>query len=445
MTHAQVLIAEATARRSPPIAGEPADHPPFNVDDLRPTGLAARLAGRLLANPRPIFRLLRRAWPVAHLPFTDWYLITRADHVRAILADGTTFPVPFGSRMRTVNDGGPSFLLGLEDGEDYRDARLRLMACLTRADVGRVRDMARAAADECLAEHTRATAEGVRMDAVQDLILRVPALICRELYGLAPVDPVTLAHWSIAVSTYLFGDPGGNPAVERAALAAASRLRSLIAHSIVRARAGETGADTLVGRLLARQASDPSLTDAQITADLLGMIAGFVPTNIMAAGNGLDFLLSRPEALEAAQRAATARDDIGLARCFREAARFAPINAGPFRACPGGAVIENGGPLGRTGARIKRGGKLLVATQSAMFDPASVDRPEAFDPRRSPETSLMFGAGLHWCLGAHVAEAQIVATLAPLLRHRTLRRERGKAGRMQRLGPFPEHLWVTLA
>jgi cytochrome P450 len=77
-----------------------------------------------------------------------------------------------------------------------------------------------------------------------------------------------------------------------------------------------------------------------------------------------------------------------------------------------------------------------------MFDPRRVPKPKAFDPDRSSSDYMLFGFGLHWCIGARLAEAQITQTFKPLLQREGLRRESGKAGKLQRLGPFPEHLWV---
>ena len=85
---------------------------------------------------------------------------------------------------------------------------------------------------------------------------------------------------------------------------------------------------------------------------------------------------------------------------------------------------------------------MLVSTHSAMFDPRGVKQPGKFVPDRPSADNLTFGYGLHWCIGAPLAEAQIVQTLKPLLLRRNIRRARGKDGRLELDGPFPAHLWV---
>jgi cytochrome P450 len=55
---------------------------------------------------------------------------------------------------------------------------------------------------------------------------------------------------------------------------------------------------------------------------------------------------------------------------------------------------------------------------------------------------MLLGYGLHWCVGAHIAYAHITQTFKQLLVQKDLRPAEGKAGQLQLLGYFPQHLWV---
>jgi cytochrome P450 len=177
-----------------------------------------------------------------------------------------------------------------------------------------------------------------------------------------------------------------------------------------------------------------------IRAILSGMITGFVPTNTMAAGHMLEILLRRKDFMEEARSAALAGDDDLLKRVLFEAMRFKPLNPGPFRVCIKDYTIARGTKRAKT---IRAGMNVIAGTQSAMFDPRRVKHPRRFDPHRPQSDYMLFGQGLHWCLGAHLAEAQITQTFKALLVKDGLRRASGGAGRLQRLGPFPAHLAVT--
>jgi cytochrome P450 len=186
------------------------------------------------------------------------------------------------------------------------------------------------------------------------------------------------------------------------------------------------------------KSSDPTLTDAVIQAHVFGMVIGLVPTNLIAGGNMLDTLLRFPAFMERTRAAALAGDDDLLWRCLQEALRFQHVNPGTWRKCTDRAqTIAAGTAREKT---IPAGATLLVSVQSAMFDPRCIERPKKFNPDRRSEDYLVFGYGQHWCIGAYIAMAQITQTFKALLKKKHLRRAKGAAGRLQRIGAYPMHL-----
>ena len=68
------------------------------------------------------------------------------------------------------------------------------------------------------------------------------------------------------------------------------------------------------------------------------------------------------------------------------------------------------------GRRIAAGEKVVMFYSSANRDAEVFDHPERFDLSRSPNPHVGFGGGgRHFCLGAHVARAQLRAIFAELL------------------------------
>ncbi len=76
------------------------------------------------------------------------------------------------------------------------------------------------------------------------------------------------------------------------------------------------------------------------------------------------------------------------------------------------------------GYPIRKGEQLMVATCAAHFDPQYFPNPHTFDierfsaPRNEHKTRGVYapyGAGIHTCLGASVADAQIALTIATIL------------------------------
>jgi cytochrome P450 len=433
MMESELALAGSGAAAAPLVRAAGAED--FDARDLAPeSGWKSRLLGAVLDEPQWLFALLRLLWPIPYSRRLNWAAATRYDDVREVLAQDRVFAVPFGDKVMELN-GGPNFLLGMEDGAEYRRYEAQVMRAFRREDVAtRVAPLAARFAREIVARSFG------RLDAVEGLVTLVPTLICEAYFGVAVPDKREFGQWTIAMSTFLFGDPTDKPAYRRAALAAGARVRPLVDAAIAAAKEAPDGADTVTARLVAMQAEGAEgLSDAVIGAFLIGMITGFVPTNTMAAGHMLEMLLRRPEFMAAAREAALADDDERLKRCLFEAMRFKPLNPGPFRVCREDFTIAAGTPRAR---RIPAGTKLLAGTQSAMFDARRVAAPRRFDPDRPRHDYMLFGQGLHWCVGAFIAEAQITQTLKPLLRRPGLRRAAGEDGRLARLGPFPAHLFV---
>jgi cytochrome P450 len=66
------------------------------------------------------------------------------------------------------------------------------------------------------------------------------------------------------------------------------------------------------------------------------------------------------------------------------------------------------------GTPLPKGAHLHVCIGAANRDPARWENPDAFDIHRPYERSVAFGAGVHSCLGQHVARQEIVAALGAL-------------------------------
>ena len=405
----------------------------FDFKAVDPGGLKGAIGKWLFDDPQWWMGLLRRYWPVARLP-GGWAMVTRFDHVREALEKESVFQVPFGERMREMT-AGPDFVLGMQDGPDYQRQHAQILQAFRREDVeALVRPLSAKFAGDIVA------GSGGRLDAIEDLITRVPTLLCESYYGVPIADKRLFAQWTIAMSGYMFGPPGARPANAGTALAAANLIRPVIDGAISDAKAAAIRADTVLARFLAMQAQGAEgLTDEVIRGHLFGMITGFVPTNTIAAGNLLEMLLRRPDFMARARAAALDDDDELLRRCLFEAMRFKPINPGPFRVCREDYTLGKGTAAA---ANIRAGTRLIVSTQSAMFDERRVADPYEFNPQRAANDYLLFGHGIHWCIGAYIAGAQITQTFKPLLKQARLQRSSGDAGRMHRLSVFPVHLSV---
>lgn len=406
----------------------------FNIEDMEPRGPFWPILKRLLEQPQWWMGLLRRFWPIAHFPWLRFAMVTRFEHVREVLAKDQVFQVPFAPRMMELMPG-PLFVLAMQDGHDYRDQRRQIMETFRLEDIPQT-IVPRAAA---LAEQIVAGCGG-RIDAIEGLLTRVPTLLCREYYGVDFPDAKLFAEWLTAISAYMFSPPSDKPSPLLAmAREAADGVRGVMDQAIRDAKKAPAGSATIVARLVQMQRQGGGApSDELIRAELLGMLAGFVPTNTIASGNMLEMLLRRNDFKTCAEEAARDDDDGRLWRCLYETLRFRPINLGPFRKCVTDYTIAEGSSREK---RIPAGTMLLASTQSAMFDERDVVEPKKFDPDRRTHESMVFGYGLHWCIGTFLARAQITQTFKPLLK-RGIRRAHGRDGRLRTIALMPAHLTV---
>jgi cytochrome P450 len=52
---------------------------------------------------------------------------------------------------------------------------------------------------------------------------------------------------------------------------------------------------------------------------------------------------------------------------------------------------------------------------AANRDPARWQKPDRFDPGRTPQANISFGAGIHFCIGAPLARVELQASFGALL------------------------------
>lgn len=388
-----------------------------------------------------VFRVLRAVWPIP--AGFGWALATRYEDVSEVLQRHDAFAVPFDEEIGFLNDGespGTPFLLGIDDVAAHAAQARLVMQAFRRGDIdSRVAPAAFAAAAATIARQPG------QFDAIQALVTGVPLDVCRTYYGIAlPDDPRPFACASMDLSGHLFGPPPVNGAASRQVLAAGAYVRAVVDAAIEGGKLRTPALPgTVLSRLLDTNARHPDeLTLRQVRAILIGMVVGFVPTNTLAGGHILQVLLDHPDRLDRARAAALAGDDDLLWRCLFEALRFMPHNPGPFRICRREHVLAADTLRAK---RIKPGTKVLAATMSAMFDARQVRDPRRFDPARPASDYMLFGYGMHWCVGAAIAQAQLTQTFKALLAAGRPRRAAGADGRLRRRGGFPERLCITLA
>jgi deferrochelatase/peroxidase EfeB/cytochrome P450 len=433
----------------------------FDFSVLKKTGIVAMVLSWLIGQ-RWLYAILRKILPVAKIG--NLYIVTRYEDVAYIRKNDALFEAPYGREMKTLTRG-ENFVLGMENGREHQ----RQLGFILGRDGSWEGAFRRADIDDIILPEVQKTAKqllhhsGGEIDVIHDYLTRISVETCARYYGLEPIDPNAFAQWLMSLSALLFADYTGDETTRKLALIGSKRIGRLVAQAIDRARLSTTdpehfGADynswiqnTVIGRLVAMQ-NNPNIqeppSDAEISAMIIGLAVGFVPTGASAGGNILEVLFKNKNAMEMAKNAAQQGDDAALSAVLTEAMRFKPpIIPGLPR-----YVRSNIDPSKKIGAnsrvdKIPGGATILAASISAMFDKKSLGSDIGkFKPERklSKEDLQFGGAGnFHYCFGEQIFNNMIREAFKPLLKLDNLKRPPGKSGRIEKIGPFPQHLTLT--
>ncbi|MEU1405659.1 cytochrome P450 [Streptomyces sp. NPDC005728] len=175
------------------------------------------------------------------------------------------------------------------------------------------------------------------------------------------------------------------------------------------------------------------LTDDEIIGTLVSlMIAGHHST-VSALASLLMHVMGTP-----GLKKAVAADTKVLDRAIEETVRLnTPLHQ--FRR----VVTED---IRYSGLTIRSGSSVLVNYAAANRDPAHFEHPEAFDLERSSSMHLGFGHGVHYCVGAPLARAELrIATTAVIDRLPDISVEGEPVHRFHGQLSMLEHLPVTFA
>ncbi|WP_188192199.1 cytochrome P450 [Nonomuraea sp. SYSU D8015] len=345
--------------------------------------------------PPPAYARLRERTPVAPVITPDGrraWLATSYDAVAQALSDRRYGLAPPGAET-AAND------TLFQDGEAHARLRRLVSKAFGPRGVGALRPRVERLADD----HVAALAEGgPPADLVSGLAAPLSITVIGELLGVAIGDRERFRDLADAAGAadFFFG-------AEEDLAAAAEAWSRLTAYAgeLVAAKREAPGDDLLSALVTVRDAEDGRLSDAELVAMTTTIVAAGYQTASNAISTGAIRLLveGRLPAL-----ASSGGEEIGAV--VEEILRMQAGRTGePF---PRYAQEE----LELAGVRIGAGDMVLVRLEAAHRDPAHFADPDRFWPERRSSPSLVFGHGMHYCLGAPLARVELAAALGALAR-----------------------------
>jgi cytochrome P450 len=235
-------------------------------------------------------------------------------------------------------------------------------------------------------------------DLIEHFASAIPLEIIGNLLGVPHAERAPLRGWSLAILGAL------EPVVSAQAFELGNRsvgefvryLEGLIAQR--RAGPGDPARDVLT-RLIQGEEGGERLSAPELLHNCIFLLNAGHETTTNLIGNGLVALHDHP-----AQRDLLIAQPGLIETAVEEVLRYESSNQLGNRICT--QATEVGGVALAAGTRI------TLAIGAANRDPAQFDAPESFDITRSPNRHLAFGAGIHRCAGAKLAQMEGMVALA---------------------------------
>ncbi|MEX1219177.1 MAG: cytochrome P450 [Solirubrobacterales bacterium] len=164
----------------------------------------------------------------------------------------------------------------------------------------------------------------------------------------------------------------------------------------------ETPSDDLISNLIRTEEEGERLSNQELENLILNIMVGGVDTTQSQLAQAMRLLAADPEQWQALR----SDPDVMAPRAASEALRFEPIT--PFTARLLAEDVEY------RGVTFPAGTPVMVCSFTGNRDPGVFADPQSFDITADREKAriLTFGAGIHYCVGANIARAELEEALA---------------------------------
>lgn len=356
-----------------------------------------------------MFRDARRQAPIAMGPHGPELLTY--DLVRSVLRD-PRFCVPpgFGLAAQGITSGPlwervTANLLSLDGAEHHRLRRL-----VSKAFAPRGAARLRTTIVEVITQLVKPLTETGRCDMVADVARQYPIPIICALLGAPRDDWQLFSQWTDDVMR-TFGWTAADDAPD--ILRAWDELDGYLDDMIASRRSTLT--DDLISDLIRAEDDGDRLSHDELLMLAAGLLMAGTDTTRNQVAASVQVLCDRPD-----QWALLAEHPELAPNAVEETMRHSPIGLVTMR-----TAIED---VEMGGVTIPAGTLVMVNAAAANRDPEVYHDPDRLDiTRDAPPAMLTFGGGVHYCLGSHLARAELTEALTIIPRRMPHARRTGPA------------------
>ncbi|MFF2039440.1 cytochrome P450 [Kitasatospora sp. NPDC058170] len=343
-----------------------------------------------------VFARLRRDRPIHWNEGADgnrFWALTSYDDVLWAYSNHAVFGsargAVLGGSFRSEEDSAGGRMLVAADLPRHRMLKQRIHPAMSSAVVDRVAAQVRLLVDRAL---ERARSAG-GCDFAGEVATELPAGALMVVMGIGyqeAHDLIGLTRRMIGFRDEVFVDTGGD---ERLRLAwVQAEIFEFFADLVARRR--RSPGDDLVSLLLRAEINGRPFTEEEIFYNCMNVAVGGNETSSYTACTGLMALMDHPEQY----RRLVERPGL-LGGAVEEILRWSSTNAYVQR------VAKR--DVDRGGVEIREGDSVTLWNVSANRDEAQFENAGQFDIERRPNRHLTYGAGIHRCIGAPIAQSEL--------------------------------------
>lgn len=387
-------------------AGIPAT--PAGANNL---SIAALRDPAVRADPYPFYARLRAEAPVrwdeAAGMDGGWVLTRHADVMAALRDPRVTatrlgppqnadwLPEEYREAARQVFRAMPHQLLFL-DPPDHT----RLRGLVSNAFTPRLVEAWRPRIVELANELLDPVEQAGKMDVIASFAYPLPAIVIAELLGVPPGDREQFIRWSSDFGAFLDGS-SLTPLEALQALQGVADFMDYFRGIIARRRLAPR--DDLLQALLTAREQEDKLSEDELLANLVLLLAAGHGTTTHLIGNGLLALLRHPDQFQRLRETPAL-----IPTAIVELLRYdSPVQL-TGRSAREDLVIGD--------SKVAAGQHITTILGAANHDPDQFPDPDRLDVGRAENRHLSFGYGIHFCLGAPLARLEAEIAFAALTR-----------------------------
>lgn len=348
----------------------------------------------------------RRNEQVFYAPAIDAWCVTRHSDIKNVLSDAGTyssaeaFVRPRG--LPPVVDRVASWLWDETPGITYLDppAHHRVREVVRKGFTPAAITALEPTVRSIVEQHVGAIDGREEVDLAAALTGSMPLSVIMHIIGIPEIMHQTVKGWLQDIFTIFAGSKSASDE-ELTRCAEGHRqwvdyLTGLVAEKM------ERPGDDLISFMTAAGNPAQRLSSDEIARQVTVLISAGTETTGSALTNTLHTLLKQPGLW-----AEVCAGNLDIPSVAAEGLRHDTPVIGMFRRSNRESVLS--------GATIPARSRLLLLFASANHDEDLFARPEEFDPSRPTSSKhLSFGYGIHFCVGARLAELEITLTLSAL-------------------------------